>query len=157
MLENIRTGFIENKLCKLGELARIKEGFEDCLLREFPQATKTIEEYHNTFFSYDFHLDNYEITLDNITYGFEEEKSDKSFTYIKVKDIVVYHNRKKTSCHGLFEDIECGWNHNSPVGLLEQIRKDSVVFKKAIKNISKKTNKGIKWMKEQDELNELFK
>jgi hypothetical protein len=117
LLENIKTGFIENKLCKLGELARTKESFEDCLLREFPQEIKTIEEYHNTFFSYDFHLDNYEITLDNITYGFEEEKSDESFIYIKVKDIVIYHNRKKNSCHGLFEDIECGWNHNSPVGL----------------------------------------
>jgi len=157
MLENIQTSFIINKLVTLGKLAKTKDCFKDCLLREFPNAIQSIEEYRNLFFDYRFYLDNYEIKLNNITYGFEEEKNEKVFVYIKVDDIVIYHNRERNSCDGIFEGIETGWNHNSPIGLLNQIKIDSMIVKNAIKNIKKKSNRSTKWMDEQEKLNEIFK
>jgi hypothetical protein len=146
---------IIDELIKLGKLVKEKEEFKELLLQEFSCIRHCIKEYHYTYFNYDISLVNFEINIGNITYGFEEEKDSHVFVYIKVKDIVIYHNAKENSNSGLFEGVKSGWNHNSPEKLLEQISNDITIFRKAINNIEK--SRSTKWKKEQEKLNELFK
>lgn len=144
-----------NELIKLGKLAKGKEDFKKLLLQEFPYVRYYTNVYHYTFLNYDINLYKYEIDFGNITYGFEEENDIHIFVYIKVDDIVIYHNAKENCNSGLFNGIKNGWNHNAPEKLLEQISNDVNIFRNAIYNIE--NNRSKKWTKEQDRLNEIFK
>ncbi|MBZ9693277.1 hypothetical protein [Clostridium sp. M14] len=155
MFKNINTGYIVNKLIKLSQIAD-KENFKEFLSRDFPNVVESHQVYESTYFHYKVKIVRYEIKIDKITYGFEESNGCSNFVYIKVGDIVIYHNRNDSSCDGLFENTKSGWNHNSPNNLLKQIKNDSNLLNQVIKNIKNKSNRTEKWAKEQEELNGLF-
>ena len=146
---------IISELTTLGKMINEKSNFKELLTIEFPYATYETLEYHYTLLNYNISRERFNINLGNISYGFEEESDRHIFVYIKVEDIVIYHNAKENCNSRLFENLKSGWNHNSPKKLLEQISNDIMIFRNAIDNINK--NKGNKWIDEQSRLDELFK
>jgi len=146
---------IISELTTLGKMIKEKSNFKELLTIEFPYATYETLEYHYNLLNYNISRKRFNINLGNISYGVEEEADRHIFVYIKVEDIVIYHNAKENCNSRLFENLKSGWNHNSPKKLLEQISNDIMIFRNAIDNINK--NKGNKWIDEQSRLDELFK
>lgn len=158
---DFKTGFIKYKLLQLGKLAYSRKDFKENikLFKGFDNVNIDKNSYINTCFGYERSNFVYEVKLGNIIYGFEADRYNdynKPFIYIMVKDIVIYHNRERTSCEGLFRGVKSGWNHRHPKKLLEQIKKDSKILKEAI-NYTNKNNKSKQWEKDQETLNGIFK
>ena len=108
MFECIKSGFIENKLITLyNVITELEKEKYDKNIKEFiPNIKKTINSYNYPYLDYDEDRNNYEFIIDNITYGCEK----RDFVYIKINDIVIFHNRENRSCEGKIENVYTGWN-----------------------------------------------
>jgi hypothetical protein len=160
MFENVKTGFVYNKLIKLGYyIQEFNKGkYGDSISYIIPNIQESINTYRS-YFSGTKEYKQYVFCIGNIAYGVE---LDKNFVFIKVEDIVIFHNRDDHTDSGHFEDVYRGWNHTAPKAMLNKIKEDSKIidkYNKLIKEYMKShsTIEKTKWMQEQEELNEIFK
>lgn len=159
MFEDFKAGNIGKRLLKLSRYSEEfkNEKYNKSIIEYLPNCIQSEGSYTYIFLNYDEKVISYEFTIDNITYGFEEPRGYESFIYIKVQDIVIYHNRNEHSCQGLFEGVKSGWNHNSPKEMLEVIKSHSVIIDDYIRNIKQYLKSGDnKHDQEQQRLKEIF-
>lgn len=154
MLENIKTGFIKNKLWNLlANIIELEGKYNISNIEEFiPNIEKKIDTvpYGECI--------QYKFSIDKISYMLRYYTD----TYTSDNIIISVNNIKIFKERGLdFIDKYC-WNHNMPKAMLNKIKGDSKIIGKYNKLITKymkshSTIEKTKRLKEQEELNKIFK
>ncbi|EKS4345010.1 hypothetical protein QB607_003013 [Clostridium botulinum] len=158
MFEEFKSRNIYKKLEKLSLLSQkfnnidYTKQIEDLI----PNCKKNIVTYTRTFWDTSKDYNSYEFFINNITYGFEEKINKYPFVYIKVKDIVIFHNRFEFSCEGKYQGVGAGWRHKIPKEMFIQLKKDSEIINEYIKNINQYLKYRDKFIEEQKELMQIF-
>ncbi|HID0767987.1 TPA: hypothetical protein ACXDAZ_002516 [Clostridium botulinum] len=158
MFEEIKSRNIYKKLEKLSILSQkfnsidYKKHIEDLI----PNCEKDVITYSYTYFDVSKDCNLYEFPINDITYGFEEKHTQYPFVYIKVKDIIIFHNRDRFCCKGKYQGVEAGWRHKVPKEMFEQLKKDSKVINEYIKNIKQYLKYKDILIEEQEKLKQIF-
>lgn len=152
MFENIKTGFIENKLWNLlANITELEEKYNISNIKEFiPNIEKRIgTALYRECIQYKFSIDKMNYILRHYTYEYTSDDI-----------IILVNNIKIFEESGLnFIDKYC-WNHNMPKAMLNEIKGNSKVidkYNKLIKEYMRTYNtiKKTKWMQEYAKLNDI--